>query len=848
MYKKIDKKLIPGQLLYGKFQDYINSETIVTISTIIELINKKGSYPYYFREYVLHDEKHIQRVLDYVEKLIPDETLNHIFKLNSDAIDVLILAVCIHDIAMFIDENGFETLLEDEKWKIKFDDFIVFIEKADDKTLDKIYGSMNSAFDENQNKKILHRRNNMLCKENIYTVGEFIRKHHHEIAYDIALNGFPYKGRRETLINNSKYKNLIGLVAKSHRGNIREIVKEAENDQILFAEQGYTPFDIPIIYLMCVLWIADEIDDKADYRSPINDMLDKDLTTFSEQQWHDNICVIDTTFNNDKPIVFFHATPKNTNQFLRLQSHCKKVQSAIDQSITAIVEYYGQRSTMFFLSVLRVKSSLDESHNNEFLPVDASLRINPEIINLLIGPLYGNDESFAVRELLSNALDACHEREVVDTSYHKKAKIECSVSLDYKYFKIIDNGIGMTSDTIVNYFMTVGASLRNSSEWKTQFIKKNDDLSSPRLGRFGIGVLSAFLLGDKIEVTTRHYNSSKGYSFSFTKEIDIPNIWIVDCEVGTEIKIHMSSSSSYMDYRMFFQYDNKNSDEYFVPHYPFMYPMCIYFIEYWKCHSQSIFYYNEQNYLRKFDCNNITITIGSKLDAYNLSIKGEDRIFERPFISKYEKSHNKETVKHDFISIEDVYYNGMLIKIYDVTNCFRDLYKLGLTTKPLYIKIDDYSDSATVNLNKTLLYNGSALEKLQEISSFFLMMLPLIVKTKYIYKALRMYPIDDVILREISYQDFNQKDDDDDSVTLLYGAYLNVPWKIPPGFAFEYAPDYCISEKGLCGCMSKSIIEWLVVSEGYQQDYKIPLEIEERRKKYKKAFDELDKYLTFPKD
>ena len=62
-------------------------------------------------------------------------------------------------------------------------------------------------------------------------------------------------------------------------------------------------------------------------------------------------------------------------------------------------------------------------------------------------------------------------------------------------------------------------------------------------------------------------------------------------------------------------------------------------------------------------------------------------------------------------------------------------------------------------------------------------------------------------------------------------------------YAFKYDPDNCIAESRMCGYMSKAIIEWLIVSEGYQQDYKIPSDMQERRKKYAKAFAELEKYL-----
>lgn len=217
--------------------------------------------------------------------------------------------------------------------------FISVLKKADDKVLDKIYGSTHKTLSEENNAKILGRRDNMFSKNNLYTVGEFLREHHHEIAYDIAVNGFPRKNRREDFFPNIKYKKLIGIIAKSHRGNLRSIMEEAEIERIAYAEQGYSPFNIPLAYFMAIIWIADEIDDKAEYRSPLSDMLDKDLTPFSAQQWQDNMCVIDTTINADKSMVFIHAMPENTNQFLRVQAYSQKVQFAIDQSVAVYLVF-----------------------------------------------------------------------------------------------------------------------------------------------------------------------------------------------------------------------------------------------------------------------------------------------------------------------------------------------------------------------------------------------------------------------------------------------------------------------------------------------------------------------------
>lgn len=67
----------------------------------------------------------------------------------------------------------------------------------------------------------------------------------------------------------------------------------------------------------------------------------------------------------------------------------------------------------------------------------------------------------------------------------------------------------MTKDVIVNYFLIAGSSYRNNSSWKKSFREKD----VCRSGRFGVGVLAAFLLGYKIQVETLPMGEEKAYFY-----------------------------------------------------------------------------------------------------------------------------------------------------------------------------------------------------------------------------------------------------------------------------------------------------------------------------------------------
>ena len=100
--------------------------------------------------------------------------------------------------------------------------------------------------------------------------------------------------------------------------------------------------------------------------------------------------------------------------------------------------------------------------------------------------------------------------------------------------RITDRGIGMTPEVVADFFLRAGASYTIQSQHETQ--------GALRAGRFGVGVLASFLLGDELQVTTRHVSQDKGLRFRVTMESDIVELWWSDAVIGTEIEIKLRKS------------------------------------------------------------------------------------------------------------------------------------------------------------------------------------------------------------------------------------------------------------------------------------------------------------------
>ncbi|MEE1078103.1 MAG: molecular chaperone HtpG [Agathobacter sp.] len=136
--------------------------------------------------------------------------------------------------------------------------------------------------------------------------------------------------------------------------------------------------------------------------------------------------------------------------------------------------------------------------------------------------LYSDHDIF-YRELISNGCDAITKLKKLDMMGEYslpndyKAKIQVIVNPEEKTIKIIDNGLGMTSDEVEEYINQIAFS------GATDFIEKYKDKASDDqiIGHFGLGFYSAFMVADEVTIDTLSY-----------KEGATPVHW--SCNGGTE--------------------------------------------------------------------------------------------------------------------------------------------------------------------------------------------------------------------------------------------------------------------------------------------------------------------------
>merc|ERR1719430_1536095 len=170
------------------------------------------------------------------------------------------------------------------------------------------------------------------------------------------------------------------------------------------------------------------------------------------------------------------------------------------------------------------------------------------MMKLIINSLYRNKEVY-LRELISNASDALDKIRLL--SLTDKSVLEATEELSIKIkadkenhvLHITDAGVGMTKDDLINNLGTIAKS------GTADFLNKLQDASSTDqfndlIGQFGVGFYSAFLVADKVIVTTKH-NDDKQYiwesdanAYSVVEDPRGPTL-----KRGTQISLYLKEES-----------------------------------------------------------------------------------------------------------------------------------------------------------------------------------------------------------------------------------------------------------------------------------------------------------------
>jgi len=166
-----------------------------------------------------------------------------------------------------------------------------------------------------------------------------------------------------------------------------------------------------------------------------------------------------------------------------------------------------------------------------------------QLLQLMIHSLYSNREIF-MRELVSNASDACDKLRFEalhnDSMFENDSELKISIAYDKeaRTLTIADNGIGMNRDEVINNLGTIAKS--GTREFFSR-LSGDQQKDAGLIGQFGVGFYSAFIVADKVVVTTRRAgeNADQGVSWESDGGGEFSIAMTDKADRGTTITLHL---------------------------------------------------------------------------------------------------------------------------------------------------------------------------------------------------------------------------------------------------------------------------------------------------------------------
>lgn len=466
-----DKKLQPDQQISD---EYLSAVKLVCDFGVDRAKAIRDTFPMY----TLHDETHICNVLRIMEQLLGDD----VSELTRDETAMLILAACCHDVGMSYSEREKEALLQDRD---RLDEY-----------LERHHSEYVKAYAKNPDEPEL--TDEMLRN--------YLRSIHHERVLE--------------LLNTIEWPNCLwGKVDRDDL--VRVCQSHGEDSSRLNGLESTSTVDLRFCAVM--LRLADILDfdtiraPKAVYQYCGFDYAEGSEAKISKEEWKkhmasqgvDFVHVADRSVPYDLP---YHATCESMQIEQAVNSYLDWVDQELEQCGKLLRQYVGKWQSFILPSkierTIKAKGYVSGQYH---LTMDQD-----KVMELLVGENLYSDPSAFVRELLQNAIDAVRTREQLDKQLPRNWKPQINIrswmdEKGYHWFRIEDNGTGMTKEIVENYFLKIGRSYYASDTFEKDKIRCGADPNYTPISRFGIGILSCFMGGkesNRVEVSTKRFGEN----------------------------------------------------------------------------------------------------------------------------------------------------------------------------------------------------------------------------------------------------------------------------------------------------------------------------------------------------
>jgi len=541
-WKAETQERLPKSAIYRTLRDKCDDDPAG--SQVLSLVDDATFFAYqktktilmHMGEFTLHDGDHLFRVLTLMEKLLSPEKIE---ELSVPELMLLILSAFFHDIGMAAEEKDVfswrkvwdlsPSLLDEEKDEYsKFHRF--YLSKPEQKSQIESYAEQGN----NSEADLLKN----------YIVSDYIRSTHAERARNII---------EKNWLDKIRYRDVDLTV------EFADICFSHNNDalSLLGLDRSFLCGDgihANLQLVAVILRLADILDFDAKRTPPVlfSHLFVRHPISIKEWSKHRAI----EAWSISEELIQFHAKCEHPAIEASIHDFCDIIDnelSACNNIISSINDFDRTQGKKYLIHIpfnvdrSKIETKKDISGKPRYLYQRAQFNLSKsQVIDLLMGTKLYADPKVALRELLQNSFDACLLRSAMEKNwnnlYEPKIHIKYSTENDGNVLEIIDNGTGMDQYIIDKYYSKVGASFYKSPDFYE--LKSKSKAEFTPASRFGIGILSCFMVADTLEVDTRRvyapHDSSEALNITIEGQESI--FWIKPGKreiPGTSTKLYL---------------------------------------------------------------------------------------------------------------------------------------------------------------------------------------------------------------------------------------------------------------------------------------------------------------------
>ena len=497
-----------------------------------------------FSEYTKHDISHIEEMLKLAEGVIPEETQKI---MTSSEWMMLVLSIYFHDMGMVVTKREFEN--RDNS------DFVEYKKK--------VY--------EGQNGQDYKKKVEKLSEPDKFLYQEFVRKNHAkrirmwitgEVDSSFGLTEEITEEIQELMKNiDSLFKQDLAMICESHHmDNLDDYSIYDTNKYYESSEGGRANLQYIAVILRTVdlLHITMDRTPAIEYRvfcptdpvSIIEWQKQKAIRVIKPSEMRDVEGNVNKSIQSDTiSITAYFDEANQAEAFFALMDYIRYARLQLKSSyelVQASIKKQGTTNYLFPWKDIDDKGIKTKNFSNHLLKFELDQN---NILQMLVGHTLYNDSSVVIRELVQNGLDAIKLQNEIENRNHTQkteGKILVSYEEESNILSFSDNGTGMTVYDIENYLLRVGSSKYSSATFQKEYP------AFVSISRFGIGILTCFLVADDIEIITCSSENEEANTIFFRNvdgkyllksmnKKDLPNHI---SNHGTEIRLHLRKENS----------------------------------------------------------------------------------------------------------------------------------------------------------------------------------------------------------------------------------------------------------------------------------------------------------------